>query len=302
VVLKFGLHILLSMQAGSNEPRRLESGALVSRSPSTERKYMDNSSIEKMFERIGARVKVSYDASLRNPAGVDIRTDRRGDFFEIRIEPRESVNYDVIDVRPNLRHLLLMARREDSKNKFLCGHDERHWFVCAVPGQSVTSVKTAMEALQPAEVRAAVHRRVKRIKNRLRRKNAAFVRQGEWFFVPDPELTVNQKLVLRNEPISRGNGSKAHMCQYVYRSGGETVYVGAKYPMGLTKGAYTKLLARNPSARKWAWRIMQRNAAVYVRGRVWHPDHKTIVLNDWHRVMMNTEARAPGARSVFFLD
>jgi hypothetical protein len=32
-----------------------------------------------------------------------------------------------------MRHLLLMARSW-TKDKFLCGHDERHWFVCAVPG------------------------------------------------------------------------------------------------------------------------------------------------------------------------
>jgi hypothetical protein len=230
------------------------------------------------------------------------KTDRHGEFFDIRLEPQEAVEYEVIDSRPDMRHLLLMARRPNAKQKFLCGHDERHWFVCAVPGPSVSSVKAAMEALQPPEVRSAVHRRVKRAKNRLRRKNSAFVRQGEWFFVPVPELTVNEKFILKNEPISRGNGSKAHMCQYLYRSGGEVVYVGTQYPMGLTKDAYSRLLSRNPSARSWAWRVMRRNAAVYVRGRVWHPDHKTSVLDEWHRVMMNTEGLAPGARSVVFLD
>jgi len=48
--------------------------------------------------------------------------------------------------------------------------------------------------------------------------------------------------------------------------------------------------------------LTRRNAAVYVRGRVWHPDHKTIVLNEWHRVMMNAEGQALGARTVVFLD
>ena len=48
--------------------------------------------------------------------------------------------------------------------------------------------------------------------------------------------------------------------------------------------------------------LTRRNAAVYVRGRVWHPDHKTIVLNEWHRVMMNTEGQALGGRTVVFLD
>ena len=291
------------MQADTHGPRRLKpdaphTGVVIS----IERKNMNNSSIEKMFGRIGARVKVSDEVSRQRRAGIDISSDNRGEYFDIRIEPQEQVDYEVIDLRPGMRHLLLMARKPDSKEKFLCGHDERHWFVCAVPGASVSTVQAAMEALQPAEVRSVVRRRVKRIKNRLRRRNAAFVRQGEWFFVPVPELVVNKTLILKNEPISRGNGSKSHMCQFAYRSGGEVVYVGSRHPMGLTKDAYSRLLAKNPSARSWGWRIRRRNAAVYVRGRVWHPDHKTIVLNDWHRVFMNTEGLAPGARDVVFLD
>jgi hypothetical protein len=43
-------------------------------------------------------------------------------------------------------------------------------------------------------------------------------------------------------------------------------------------------------------------ARVKVHGRVWHPDHKTVVLEGWHRVLMNTENQAPGARAVVFLD
>jgi hypothetical protein len=290
------------MQAGTNVPRRLESDTLVLSVVTTERKSMDTMSIEKMFGRIGARVKVFEEVSGFQRAGINIRTDKQGEYFDIRVEPGDTVEYEVIDSRPEMRHLLLMARRPNEKQKFLCGHDERHWFVCAVPGPSISNVTAAMEALQPPEVRSAVRRRVKRVKNRLRRRNKAFIRQGEWFFVPVPELTGNEKLIVKNEPTSRGNGSKSHMCQYVYRSGGETVYVGSHYPMGLSKDAYTKLLARKPAARAWSWRIMRRNAAVFVRGRVWHPDHKTVVLNDWHQVLMNTEGLAPGARSVVFLD
>ena len=47
---------------------------------------------------------------------------------------------------------------------------------------------------------------------------------------------------------------------------------------------------------------MYRDANVYARGRVRHPDHKTIFLNGWHRVLMNTENEAPGMRKVVFLD
>jgi hypothetical protein len=263
---------------------------------------METQLLETMFGRMGARLKIRESLDRRSPAGIDIRSDNRGEYFDIGIEPNVRVEYEVVDIRHEMRHLLLMSRRDNGKQKFLCGHDERHWFVCAVPGNSVANVVTAMESLQPAEVRQVVRRKVKRIKNRLRRRNEAFVRQGEWFFIPTPELVVNPKLILKNEPISRGRGSKPHMCQYLNRTGGELVYVCSQYPRGLTAGQYSSLLKRDSRANNWAWTRMQRNASVYVRGRVWHPDHKTIVLDGWHRVLMNTESEAPGARSVVFLD
>jgi hypothetical protein len=262
---------------------------------------MDTNAIETMFGRIGARIKV---AGVSHPrlAGIDIQTDRRGEFFDIKIGPEDEVEYEVIDLRPDMRHLLLMARRPNEKQKFLCGHDERHWFVCAVPGASVSSVKGAMQALQPAEVRSAVERRVKRIKNRLRRRNNAFVRQGEWFFIPVPELTVNRTLILKNEPLSRGWGSKPHICQFLFRRGGELVWVCPQYPMGVGEDTKAHLFRTNPDAGGWNWRQMMLEPEVFVRGRVWHQDHKTIELPSWHRVLMNTERFAEGARSVVFLD
>jgi hypothetical protein len=258
--------------------------------------------LETMFARMGARVKVRDAFGRGRRAGIDIRSDERGEYFDIGLAATDRVEYEVIDIQPGLKHLLLMARREDGKQKFLCGHDERHWFVCAVPGASVSNVNAAMEALQPAEVRTAVRRKVKRIKNRLRRRNEAFVRQGEWFFVPAPELSVKPQFVRRNEPISRGRGGNSHMCQFLYRTGGELVYVCRRYPQGLTTREYSQVLDSNPTARNWGWTRMQRNAIAYVRGRVWHPDHKTVVLNGWHRVLMNTENEAPGAQAVVFLD
>ena len=159
-----------------------------------------------------------------------------------------------------------------------------------------------MEALQPSEVRAAVGRKVKRTKNRLRRRNEAFVRQGEWFFIPAPKLFVNPKLVLRDEPISRGRGGKPHMCQFLYRTGGELVYVCSRHPRGLLAGEYAALINSNPNARNWGWSRSTRDAEAYVRGRVWHQDHKTVVLDGWHRVLMNTENLAPGRSNVTFLD
>ncbi|HET8782293.1 MAG TPA: hypothetical protein VFM63_07740 [Pyrinomonadaceae bacterium] len=263
---------------------------------------METELLETMFGRMGARVKVRELTRFGERPGVDIRSDKRGEYFDIGVAFRNPAEYQVIDIRPAERHLLLMARTERGKQKFLCGHDERHWFVCAVPGASVSNVKAAMEALQPQEVRTSIRRRVKRVKNRLRRRNEAFVRQGEWFFIPAPNLTVNEKLIRKDEPISRGDGGKPHMCQYMYRTGGQPVYVCPRRPGGVSAARYHKLLLENPDAIAWNWTTRMVNASVYVRGRVSHSDHKTIVLNDWHRVVMNTEAHAPGARSVVFLD
>jgi hypothetical protein len=268
---------------------------------------MDIRLLEKRFARIGARVKISAvpPNRWRNLSGINILQDKDGEFFDIKINTDETVEYEVVDLQKNLRHLLLMARRDSGKEKFLCGHDERHWFVCAVPGKSVTNVAGAMEALQPSVVRQEVSRKVRRSKDRLARRNEAFVRQGEWFFVPVPELDFRVDLanqIHKNEPISRGNGSKAHFCEEVFRNRGESVMVCAQYPAGVSVKRYEDIVKRNPKASRWNWRMMQRNAAVFARGAVRHPDHKTIVLDGWHQVFMNTENEAPGMRHVVFLD
>jgi hypothetical protein len=104
---------------------------------------------------------------------------------------------------------------------------------------------------------------------------------------------------LRYEPLSRGNGSKPHWAEFCYRSGGETVYVSGKYPRGLTSMAYNAL---PESERKLGFRMMKRDALVYVQGEITHPDHKTICLEGWHRVLMNTENRSMAMRFLAFLD
>ena len=47
---------------------------------------------------------------------------------------------------------------------------------------------------------------------------------------------------------------------------------------------------------------MRRNPKVYVRGRVRHSDHKTVVLGVWHEVLSNTENFSHAMRNVAFLD
>ena len=80
------------------------------------------------------------------------------------------------------------------------------------------------------------------------------------------------------------------------------MYVCGRYPTGVGESRYRLILSRNPRARSWGWRPMLKNAAVCVTGRVRHPDHKTIQLDVWHEVAMNSESRAPAMRHVVFLD
>lgn len=271
--------------------------------------------LEKHFARMGARFQVAEPvapafpawAGRRNPTGgyaLDVRSDRRGEFFELLVhDPARVPEATVMQVAPRERHLLLMVRsdRGAGLDRFLCGHDEREWFVAAVPG-GASSVAQAREALKPAAVRLAQSRARVGAEEGNRRRNRAFVRQGEWFFVPRPRLVVDARLVLRDEPLSRGAGSKPHRVELVYRDRGEPVYVCAEYPRGLTEAAYRRLLQAKPSKRGLAWRRMTRNADVYARGAVRHPDHQTIVLREWHRVLMNTENETSTMQHVAFLD
>ena len=269
---------------------------------------MDTSNLLTKFARIGARLKVTDRPSNRSrvASGVisfDIQADRDGEYFEVASSPGADPEVTVLDVQPSDRHLLLLVREGTEKQKFLCGHDERHWFVAAIPESApVGTVRQAKEALKPFDVQVAQGRAGLRAKARNRRKNAAYRRQGEWFFLPVEGMRVDEKLVLRNEPLSRGNGGKPHWVEFCYRTGGETVYVCARHRGGVTESNYRRILAADPDARSWGWQTMRRDMQVFVRGRVRHADHKTIVLHGWHSVLMNTEGQAKAMKNVVFLD
>jgi hypothetical protein len=268
---------------------------------------MDTNLLDLKFARIGARLKVADRPARRSrTSGVislDVRADRQGEFFEIVRQPGANAEVAVLDVQHADRHLLLLVREGKDKSKFLCGHDERHWFVAAIPESApVGTVQQAKEALKPVEIRLAQALKGLRAEAQSRRKNAAYVRQGEWFFLSVSGLVVNEKLVLQDEPLTRGNGGKQHWAEFCYRTGGETVYVCARYPNGVTEARYKGLLAASPKAKGWGWRTMRRNPGVFVRGRIRHADHATITLHGWHRVLMNTEGQSKAMRNVAFLD
>jgi hypothetical protein len=254
--------------------------------------------LERRFAAIGARVKVIRTARDDSPR-IDVGSDRRGEFFELRLAGGSRISLDVVEADRDDRCLLLLVREGGEKSKFLCGFDERHWFVAAIPesARGVTGVASAKDALQPEAVREAVAR--VRPRDRFRRRNAAYVRQGEWFFLPRWNLVVDERDILRDEPLTRGRG-KDHVLEFAFRRGGETVFVNAVHPSGISAAEFELL---SPSQqRSGRWREMVRDPELYAKGSVRHPDHNTIVLPYWHRVLMNTEQRARAMRHVAFLD
>ena len=256
--------------------------------------------------KMGARVKFGAAAPrwlggrrVLTDLALDVRRDQWGEYFLISRNPGSAPDLVVLDVQPKDRHLVLMSRAGQEKHRYLLGHDERHWFVAGIPESTpVSRVRDAKQALKPEAVQ--IRERGLRSKDCERRSNAARIRQGEWFFVAAPQASVPAWKVLRNEPLVRSRGGKPHMCQELFRFGGETVYVSPGAPNGLTEVEYAAL--SDQALRRWNWRVMTRNPTVYARGTVRHPDHKTVVLDGWHEVLSNTEHLSYAMRDIVFLD
>ena len=135
-------------------------------------------SIRRHFKAIGARAKVRplefpEDEFQSDSFWIDVRSDRRGRYFDVEVGSL-APEIVVLQVCPKERHLLLYSRGGD---RFLCGHDERDWFVAAVPAR-VSTVREAKQALMPADVWKEARRLHHSATNN--RRNPVFVRQGAW--------------------------------------------------------------------------------------------------------------------------
>ena len=169
---------------------------------------MRQDSLSKHFEAIGARVKFGPLKRQRwspewrfAPYTIDIKRDRKGSFFDFGLTEK-APEFEVLQVVPKERHLLLFTSEGE---RFLCGHDERHWFVAEIM-EAVSTVRAAKRALMPAGILdRAGSINPSKLDNR---RNVVFKRQGEWFFVPS-ERDLGGHAILRNEPIMRNEEEQA---------------------------------------------------------------------------------------------
>lgn len=276
---------------------------------------MSIATLEKNFSRMGARVKVGPPGRFeRRDFSINIRRDEEGEFFDIQVA--SEIDMMILDVQKTDRHLLLGVK--ESKNqfsKFLCGHDERSWFTCAIPESSgASSVFDAKQALKPRELQeiekiGGLKRKNSQKRHRKLKTGIKIHRQGEFMFVLEPNFNPVNKfpnVIHRNEPLSRNTRSKPHMAEYAYRTNGETLYISdysEKTKGGISTAEYQELLRKDPDAKKFRWQNRAIADAVYVKGRVTHRDHKTLDLKDqWYRVMINTEGQSRAAANVKFVD
>lgn len=261
------------------------------------------------FERMGAHLEIRDMETPRwgnvpEPGRytLDVVEEPKRERFvlEVRRPIRNLLDFHVVDVRPKDRHLLLVARELGARtvSKFLCGHDERHWFVAAVQSAGVTRVADAMDVLKPDRVVQKQLQEGVRRKNWHKRKNKGFIRQGEWFFIPMPDFEPDPEVYInRNEPLTRDWRSKPHVVEEVIRFGGTRVYVHKFSGEVKREAAYARWLREHPGD-KGRWDLRFQNPRIFARGKVRHKDHKTLVLRVWHEVLISREASS--SKVVFY--
>ena len=128
-------------------------------------------------------------------------------------------------------------------------------------------------------------------------------------------MDVDENLILKNEPLVRNDGGKPHFAEQLYRIGGHTVYTltyfgarSADAPVNDVRGkVFTEqekvdILRQYPELNRGHWQARRVEMTVYVRGNIRHPDHSTLKLDGWHRVVMNTEDRTTTKASIIFMD
>jgi len=144
--------------------------------------------------------------------------------------------------------------------RYLCGRDDLYLFIAQV-GEG-NAVAEAHESLKPDEVRRAESV-----------SPGSVQRQGEWFFVPPSGEQLERLAAWRRErpraqqlgaPVD--GGTRPHVADFVVRIDWRTRTQHREY----------------------------RRPEVYARGAIVHPDHRSLWLEGWRRVVRNREIRGAG--------
>jgi hypothetical protein len=146
-----------------------------------------------------------------------------------------------------------------STRHMLVGRDERQLFMCELP-RPCTSVRQAHDALRTPAARS-----------RSRSALDQPIRQGEWFFVvvPASEIEELESAIRKSRVVVH---RKRSINSFIPRTGKPHI------------ADDIAVVVRRPSMQAEA--IEPR---VYARGAIRHPDHRTIHISQWRRVLRNLE-------------
>ena len=103
--------------------------------------------IQDAFKAIGAEAIVE---TAGNAFEIDVRQNGNREVYQLKYPTGDTVLAEALDVKPKQRHLVLDVSgwRLPIGGRYLCGHDEQHWFVASLPFDiRTTTVRGAMEAL-----------------------------------------------------------------------------------------------------------------------------------------------------------
>ena len=263
---------------------------------------MNAHNLNKAFAAIGARVRVSKRSRMFNSALLRVDKDKTGEYVSIIVDkerPHLPFNIHIADINKTLKQLTLsltyvryqgryvyydfkISNFARTVEHFLIGKDECHLFIASV--KSNISVKHAFAELRPLDAHTALTANGVKDKSWCKRKTKAYIRQGEWFFIPATPPSESIPVIHKKEPI--GNVRSPHIVDELMRFGGQKVYVNGTEVLTLSE---FKALAYEEQ-KNYSERV--RDAQVFARGYVRHADHKTIYLEGWHEVHMNREVTA----------
>ena len=219
--------------------------------------------LERKFRDVGVPLQLLDHSWF----GINVRRGAAGE--RIALSTGDS-SVEVMDADRDHAQLLLLIKTDwgsgrTRKSKILCGRDERSLFAVGVRstiGVPVNSVATAHEALKPPELREPEGGRRRR--GHRRQRPPDFVRQGDWFFVPHPSIPLQTSGIRKRQRLAQVGGN-AHLVEY---------------------------LLGDPRTLISPWPGVAPHGVVYARGFVRHPEHRTIRLRGWHRVLPNLETHS----------
>jgi hypothetical protein len=142
----------------------------------------------------------------------------------------------------------------ERKRHFLCGMDESHLFIAQLPHAAPT-IKDAHRALAPAIPPQYGAQRADRVR-----------RQGEWFLLPITPLETNELDAVAPSEV--------------------------RVRVGVAQAANLRRAGRPHVADEViviADSTVELGVRIYARGAIRHPDHRTVELRAWHRVIPNRE-------------